>query len=120
MDWYIGVLKKYAEFTGRARRKEYWMYFLFNLIAAVVLIVIDSVIGTVALLYGIYLLAVLCPSIAVTVRRLHDTGKSGWWIFIGLVPVIGGFWLLYLMVIDGTVGDNAYGPSPKAGEAAAA
>ena len=118
MEWYLGVLKKYAVFDGRARRKEYWMFFLFNLIAAVILVAIDSVIGTVALLYGLYMLGILCPAIGVTIRRLHDTGKSGWWIFISLVPVIGGLWFLYLMVIDGTPGDNQYGPSPKAGAAA--
>jgi uncharacterized membrane protein YhaH (DUF805 family) len=119
MEWYIGVLKKYAVFDGRARRKEYWMFFLFNIIVSIVLGIIDGVLGTVALFSGVYALGILCPAIGVTIRRLHDTGKSGWWIFIGLVPVIGGLWLLYLMVIDGTPGDNQYGPSPKAGEAAA-
>jgi len=118
MEWYLGVLKKYAVFDGRARRKEYWMFLLFNMVAALVLLIIDNIIGTVALLYGVYLLGTLCPAIGVTIRRLHDTGKSGWWIFISLVPVIGGLWLLYLMVIDGTPGDNQYGPSPKAGATA--
>ena len=115
MDWYIGVLKKYAVFDGRARRKEYWMFLLFNIIAASVLLGIDMAIGTYGVLYGIYLLGTLAPAIGVTIRRLHDTGKSGWWIFISLVPVIGGFWFLYLMVIEGTKGDNLYGPDPKAG-----
>lgn len=119
MEWYLGVLKKYAVFDGRARRKEYWMFFLFNFIAAIALAIIDAVLGTIALFYGIYFLAILLPAIGVTIRRLHDTGKSGWWIFIGLVPLIGGLWLLYLMVIDGTPGDNQYGPNPK-GVAAAA
>jgi uncharacterized membrane protein YhaH (DUF805 family) len=118
MEWYLGVLKKYAVFDGRARRKEYWMFFLFNIIASVVLAIIDAVLGTVAVFSGIYLLGVIVPAIAVTIRRLHDTGKSGWWIFIGLVPVIGGLWMLYLMVIDGNPGDNQYGPSPKVGAAA--
>jgi len=120
MEWYLGVLKKYAVFDGRARRKEYWMFFLFNMVALVILSIIDSIIGTFPILYGIYALGVLCPAIAVCIRRLHDTGKSGWWIFISLVPIIGGFWLLYLMVIDGNPGDNQYGPSPKAGAAPAA
>jgi len=113
MEWYLGVLKKYAVFDGRARRKEYWMFFLFNIIAVAVLGGIDAAIGTFPLLYGIYMLGVICPSIAVCVRRLHDTGKSGWWVFISFVPIIGGLWILYLMVIDGNPGDNQYGPSPK-------
>jgi len=120
MEWYLGVLKKYAVFDGRARRKEYWMFLLFNLIALAILSGIDIAIGTFPLLYAIYALGVLCPAIGVSIRRLHDTGKSGWWIFISLVPIIGGFWFLYLMVIDGNPGDNQYGPSPKAGTAAAA
>ena len=120
MEWYLGVLKKYAVFDGRARRKEYWMFFLFNMVAAIILAIIDAVLWTVPILYGLYFLAILCPAIGVTIRRLHDTGKSGWWVFIGLVPIIGGLWLLYLMVIDGNPGDNQYGPSPKAGEAPAA
>lgn len=119
MEWYLGVLKKYAVFDGRARRKEYWMFLLFNMIALAVLCGIDFAIGTFPLLYAVYALGVLCPSLAVSIRRLHDTGKSGWWILISLVPVIGGFWFLYLMVIDGNPGDNLYGPSPKAGMAAA-
>ncbi len=120
MEWYLGVLKKYAVFDGRARRKEYWMFFLFNIVACFILAIIDSVIGTFPMLYGVYALGVLCPAIGVTIRRLHDTGKSGGWIFIGLVPIIGGLWLLYLMVIDGNPGDNQYGPSPKAGTGAVA
>jgi uncharacterized membrane protein YhaH (DUF805 family) len=119
MEWYIGVLKKYAVFDGRSRRKEYWMFFLFHMIVVVGLVIVESIIGTFGLLAGIYGLGVLLPAIGVTIRRLHDTGKSGWWIFISLVPVIGGFWLLYLMVIEGTAGDNQYGANPK-GVAAAA
>src|SRR3954447_9172658 len=121
MSWYLEVLKKYAVFSGRARRKEYWMFFLINLIISVVLIAIDNLIGTfraqagVGLLQGIYSLAVLIPSLAVTVRRLHDTGRTGWWILIGLIPVIGGIVLLIFMVLDSEPGANQYGPSPKAG-----
>jgi uncharacterized membrane protein YhaH (DUF805 family) len=118
MEWYLGVLKKYAVFDGRARRKEYWMFLLFNIIVIAVLGGIDAAIGTFPILYGIYALGVLCPSVGVSIRRLHDTGKSGWWLFISLVPIIGGLWFLYLMVIDGNPGDNQYGPSPKAGAAA--
>ena len=119
MNYYLEVLKKYAVFSGRARRKEYWMFFLFNLIITIVLAIIDNLIGTfspqsgVGLLEGLYSLAVLLPSIAVTVRRLHDTGRSGWWILIGLIPIIGGIVLLIFMVLDSQPGENKYGPNPK-------
>jgi uncharacterized membrane protein YhaH (DUF805 family) len=115
MSWYLGCWKKYATFSGRARRKEYWMFVLFNVIATVVLSIIGSLIlkenGTI--LTGIYGLAILIPSLAVTVRRLHDTGRKGWWIFISFVPVIGGIWLFVLTLLDSTA-DNEYGPNPKA------
>ena len=125
MNWYLEVLKKYAVFDGRARRMEYWMFILFNLIISVVLVIIDSLIGTVirqagfGLLQGLYDLAVLLPSIAVTVRRLHDTGRTGWWILIGLIPVIGGIVLLIFMLLDSEPGENQYGPNPKTEEAIA-
>jgi len=119
MSWYLEVLKKYAVFSGRARRKEYWMFFLINLLISAVLIAIDSLIGTFSqtgfgLLQGLYSLAVLIPSIAVTVRRLHDTGRTGWWILIGLIPVVGGIVLLIFMLLDSQPGVNQYGPNPKA------
>lgn len=117
MEWYINVLKNYATFSGRARRKEYWMFALFNIIVGIVLIIIDYIIGTYFALYGLYCLGIILPSLAVSVRRLHDVNKSGWWIFISLIPLIGGIWLLVLFVTDGTAGDNQYGPSPKAGVA---
>ena len=119
MNWYLTVLKKYAEFSGRARRKEYWMFVLFNIIFFIVAIILDNILGTAienvgyGLFYFLYGLAVIIPSLAVTVRRLHDTGKSGWWIFISLIPLIGGIWLLILLVTDSQPGENPYGPSPK-------
>lgn len=116
MNWYLSVLKNYAGFSGRARRKEYWMFTLVNVIVAVVLevIALASKSSAVQVVYVIYLLAVLVPSIAVLVRRLHDTGKSGAWFWIGLVPFIGGIWLLVLTVLEGNSGANQYGPDPKA------
>lgn len=126
MDWYLGVLKKYAVFQGRARRKEYWFFVLFNIIASVILNFIDRAIGLysaengVGVLGGIYSLAVLIPAIAVTVRRLHDTGRTGWWILIAFVPVIGWIVLLVFMLLDSQPGDNQYGPNPKAGDGAGA
>jgi len=115
MQWYLGVLKKYAEFNGRARRMEYWMFTLFNIIIAVVLNSLVAVIGESILmaLPVLYSLFVFIPGIAVTVRRLHDTGRSGWWILIVFVPIIGGLVLLFFMIIEGEAGDNAYGPNPK-------
>ena len=125
MNWYITVLKKYAVFSGRARRKEYWMFVLFNVIFVIIASIIDGLLGTTikgfgfGLFYALYVLAVIIPSLAVGVRRLHDTGRSGWWLLIGLIPVIGGIWLLVLMVLNGNPGDNKYGPDPKAAVAAA-
>ena len=123
MNWYLTVLKKYAVFSGRARRKEYWFFVLFNVIIAIVLSVIDGVAGTMSadtgfgLLSGLYSLAVLIPGIAVAVRRLHDRGRSGWWLLIAFIPLIGAIVLLVFFVQDSEAGDNDYGPNPKAGEA---
>ncbi|MER7461493.1 DUF805 domain-containing protein [Streptomyces sp. NPDC097981] len=114
MHYYTDVLKKYTVFSGRARRQEYWMFFLFNLAATIIVAVVDSALGTYPLLYAIYALGVLLPGIAVGVRRLHDTGKSGWWMFIALVPLIGGIWLIVLMATEGQPQPNEYGPNPKA------
>jgi len=111
VNWYLGVLKKYADFNGRARRKEFWMFFLFNLIVAIVLGVIDSMIG-IPVLGLIYSLGVLLPSLAVGARRLHDTGKSGWWLLLGLIPLVGLI-LIIFWVMDSNPGDNQYGPNPK-------
>jgi uncharacterized membrane protein YhaH (DUF805 family) len=112
MHWYLDVFKKYAEFNGRARRKEYWMFTLFNFLAIVLLLIV-SLIGLWFLL-PIYVLAVVIPSLALTIRRLHDTDRSGWWFFIGFVPLVGGIWFFVLMVLEGTKGENQFGPDPKA------
>ena len=118
MSWYLAVLKKYAVFSGRARRKEIWMFVLFDLIIAIVLGIIDNVIGfaigaNIGVLLTIYGLAVLVPSIAVEVRRLHDTNRTGWWVLIGLVPLIGAIILLVFFTQDSQPGDNQHGPNPK-------
>jgi uncharacterized membrane protein YhaH (DUF805 family) len=113
VNWYLAVLKNYAGFSGRARRTEYWMFFLFNVIIDIVLNVITLAIQQVSILGTIYGLAVLIPGLAVGVRRLHDTGRSGWWLLIGLVPLIGAIVLIVFMATDGEPGDNAYGPNPK-------
>ncbi|WP_053646308.1 MULTISPECIES: DUF805 domain-containing protein [unclassified Streptomyces] len=112
MNWYLDVLKKYAVFSGRARRKEFWMFTLFNFIAAVILAILDNVLG-IQILSLIYTLAVFLPALGVSVRRLHDTGRSGWWILIALVPLIGGIVLLVFNCLEGEQQQNAYGPNPK-------
>ncbi len=114
MDWYLKVIKNYVGFDGRARRKEYWMFVLFNIIFAIAASILDMIIGTYFVIQLLYGLAVLIPGIAVSIRRLHDTDKSGIWILVSLIPIIGGIWLIVLMVGEGTTGDNQYGPDPKA------
>ena len=121
MNWYFEVLRKYGTFEGRARRKEYWMFALINAIICVVLSTVatmmmhgstrSALIAYVVILA--YCLLILLPSLAVVVRRLHDTDRSGWWFWIQLVPLIGGIVLLVFTVLDGTPGSNQYGPSPK-------
>ncbi len=114
MNWYLEVLKKYAVFSGRARRKEYWMFILFNIIFSIVAGIIDHIIGMdFGLLGTLYGLAVLLPSIAVSVRRLHDIGKSGWMLLIIFIPIIGSIWLLVLATFDSEPGDNRFGSNPK-------
>ncbi len=112
MDYYLSVLKKYAVFDGRAHRKEYWMFTLINIVISIALQLLDNVLG-VYFLEIIYGLAVLIPGAAVTVRRLHDTDKVGWWVFVVLIPILGWLVLLYFMILEGDAGQNRFGPSPK-------
>ena len=119
MNWYLHVLKNYATFSGRARRKEYWMFFLFNVLISLGLGVLDVVAGTYSVEYetgffsGLYSLLVLIPGIAVGVRRLHDTNRSGWWILISLIPIIGVLVLFVFMCLDSQLGTNRFGVNPK-------
>ncbi|WP_212748516.1 DUF805 domain-containing protein [Pseudoalteromonas rubra] len=119
MDSYLSVLKNYTEFKGRARRKEYWLFMLCNLIVMIVLGLIDMMLGLyseeagVGLVSGLYALAVIIPSIAVGVRRLHDIGRSGWWLLLTFVPLVGPLVLLVFNVMDSKPGENEYGPNPK-------
>jgi uncharacterized membrane protein YhaH (DUF805 family) len=126
MQWYLKVLKQYADFNGRARRTEFWMFTLFSVLASIVLGLVDALIGTASfvgtgsgfvyspgLLGGLYGLAVLIPTLAVTVRRLHDQDKSGWFILLGLIPIVGGIIVLVFMCLEGTRGPNRFGPDPK-------
>ena len=118
MNWYLEVLKKYAVFSGRARRKEYWYFVLFNILFAILAGVIDGVLGTydpdagIGLVGVIYSLAVLLPGIAVSVRRLHDTDRSGWWLLIALIPLIGPLILLIFFVQGSEPRENRFGDSP--------
>lgn len=120
IEWYKKVVfENYANFKGRARRSEYWYFLLANMIISTIAVIIDSVAGLnfeplpYGWLYFANALLVFIPGLAVTVRRLHDVGKSGWFFFIVLVPIIGSFWLLYLLIKDGDQGTNQYGSDPK-------
>ena len=111
VNWYMAVLKNYAGFTERAGRAEFWYFVLMSIIVSIVLGIIDGVLGT-AVLGLIYAVAVLIPNIALAVRRLHDIGKSGWWLLVGFVPVVGIFVLLYFYIKEGDAEANAYGAVP--------
>ena len=116
-------MKNYGGFDGRARRKEYWMFTLFHIFFLIIAMILDNVLG-IAIegigygpIYILYVLAILIPALAVSVRRLHDIGKSGWMILIALIPIVGAIWLLVLMASDGNPGPNDFGPNPKAAPA---
>ncbi|WBQ02291.1 DUF805 domain-containing protein [Kribbella sp. CA-293567] len=123
MQWFTDVIKKYAVFSGRARRKEFWMFVLFSTIISIIIGIVDRLLG---LNYGandsngvlgtIYTLAILLPSIGVAIRRMHDTGRSGWWVLINLVPCVGFIVFIVFAAQEGNAGDNQYGPDPKAAE----
>lgn len=133
MEWMILPLRRYAQFSGRARPKEYWMYVLFLILCGIAICIIETMLGlgvsnqwayhrgwmmgagayhSGGPLLGLFWLATLIPSIAVAVRRLHDTGRSGWWLLIGLIPLIGAIVLLVFMIQSGTRGPNRFGPDP--------
>lgn len=128
MHWYLTVLKKYAVLDGRARRKEYWMFILYDIIVSLVIFVVGAVVGNAvsepgtsfglgSLLLLIYLLGTLAPKLSVTVRRLHDTNHSALWLLVGLIPLIGPLVMLVLTLKAGDQGENQYGPDPKAAPA---
>jgi uncharacterized membrane protein YhaH (DUF805 family) len=108
------ITKKYADFSGRARRSEYWWFYLAVVLVGVVFSVLGQVADLFTILYYVVLLALLVPFIAVGVRRLHDTGKSGWFLLIGLIPIVGTIILIVFFVQDSNPGDNQYGANPKA------
>jgi uncharacterized membrane protein YhaH (DUF805 family) len=106
------LTQKYADFSGRARRSEYWFFYLATLIASVVVQIITRVIHL-PFLYYIFVLALFIPSLAAGVRRLHDTGRSGWWLLIAIIPLVGWIVLIVFLATDSEPSTNAYGPSPK-------
>ncbi|PSV32558.1 MULTISPECIES: DUF805 domain-containing protein [unclassified Photobacterium] len=122
MDWYLAVLKKYAQFNGRSRRKEFWFFTLFSALISMALGFADSLLGlpTIGDDYGVlaalYSLFIVIPNIAVIVRRLHDQDRTGWWALIMFVPIVGILVLIYFMVQDSKPGDNRFGPNPKQNE----
>ena len=118
-QYYLDAFRNYAKFTGRARRSEYWYFTLFSMIASVLCMGIDNVLGTTidplpyGFAYYLYSLSVIVPGLALVSRRLHDVGKSGWMILIALIPLVGAIWLLVLFCTDSNIGPNQYGPNPK-------
>lgn len=119
MHWYLAAFRNYVDFSGRARRREFWVFILFNFLITIVLAIIDASMSgtsqkvTFGLLSMIYGLAVLLPSLGVAVRRLHDIDRSGWWLLVGLVPLVGIIVLLVFYSKDSQPGTNTYGLSPK-------
>ena len=128
MEWMLMPLKRYADFSGRSRRKEYWMFALLQLIIIFGLLIIAGVMGGLSIdsptgvpaggglifgLFGIYFLAIIIPSIAVQIRRFHDQDRSGWFILLNFIPYIGGLIVLVFMCLDGTKGTNRFGEDPK-------
>ncbi|MEW4466257.1 DUF805 domain-containing protein [Parasphingorhabdus sp. JC815] len=131
MEWMVMPLKRYADFSGRSRRKEYWMFVLLQIIIVVGITIIGGVLGGFSSdvsggmpfggglmmgLFGLYFLAIIIPSIAVQVRRFHDQDKSGWFVLLNFVPYIGGLIVFIFMCLDGTRGKNRFGEDPKASE----
>jgi uncharacterized membrane protein YhaH (DUF805 family) len=114
LQYFINPIKNhYFDFDGRTRRRDYWLFILFYFIVSVIANIIDAVILGVPVLSLLLALALFLPSLGIAVRRLHDIGKSGWWVLINLVPLIGGIWFIILAATDSTPGSNAYGPNPK-------
>ena len=119
-NWKLVVLQRYAKFDGRAGRGEYWWFALANIVVYVALSILAQISGIFSLLSLIYALAVFVPSIAVAIRRLHDTDKSGWLLLIGLIPFVGAIILLVFVIQEGASGPNQYGPSPEPAAASTA
>ena len=128
MNYFLNCLKKYKDFSGRASRREFWMFLLFASIFEIFAIILDNLLGTTfsepqmpihfGWLYLLYILVIFLPFLATFVRRMHDIGKSGWILFVYMIPLAGAIWLLVLLCAEGTKGDNKYGTDPKSARAA--
>lgn len=114
MNHFFGALKKYADFSGRARRQEYWMFILFYIIFTVVIGLVDNLLGIPGILSGIFALALLLPSLAIGARRLHDTNRTGWWLLMYFLPVVGPVVILIFTILEGDQNENRFGSDPKA------
>ena len=112
MKWYVMALRRFADFKGRSQRMEYWMFWFYSLVLAVVLGLVIGNAGSEVFLLA-YQLVILVVGTSVGVRRLHDIGKSGWWLLLSLVPLVGSLVLLYFAIKDSQPGSNQYGPNPK-------
>lgn len=121
MDYMLLPLRRYADFSGRSRRKEYWMFFLGYMLAAIALSVVGLILGSqpsggmslMVILLLLLVAAIIIPSLAVQVRRFHDQDKSGWFVLLNFIPYVGGIIVLVFMCLEGTRGDNRFGPDPK-------
>lgn len=118
MNYYLNAIRKYCDCKGRASRKEYWMFVLINFLISLVFALLDAVVqhttsiklNVLSLLYGI---AILCPALGLSIRRLHDVGRSGRWLLLIFVPFVGSIVLLVFSLMDSQSGANEYGPNPK-------
>jgi len=119
MKWYLKAFRQYSDFNGRARRKEYFMFSLFNALFMILTMLISVGLSSwldapaFISIYALYILASLVPSLAVSVRRLHDIGKSGWMLLVGCIPLVGAIWMFVLLITDSDPQNNQYGPNPK-------
>lgn len=119
MKYYLLAFKKYLQFSGRSNRSEYWYFVLFHVIFVIVALILDTVMGSslagtpYGMIYLLYVLVTFLPGLALTVRRLHDTEKTGWWVLISIIPIIGSIWLIVYLATEGTKGENKYGPDPN-------
>jgi uncharacterized membrane protein YhaH (DUF805 family) len=120
MDYFLSAFQKYADFEGRSTTAEYWYFYLYNTLAMIAVAIVDAILfnlnnsQSVRLVFSlIYVLATIIPNYSITVRRLHDTNHSGWWMFITMIPIIGSIWYFIALISEGTAGSNDYGPDPK-------
>ena len=112
MGSYVAVLKQYAVFSGRSGRQEYWMFVLINIVVTIVINIVEGIAGSPGVIGVLYACAVLLPSLGVGIRRLHDTGRSAWWLLIMLIPILGAIALIVFLATGSEPGENRYGPEP--------